>query len=100
MRMTLFVDSSFCHKTGAGGWGGWAVRDDWQRGQFSGGPIRLREHAVDSSNTAEIAGIALALWRLHAGDALKGVTEILIQCDAEAKRLMLALRKELENRRM
>ena len=81
MRMTLFVDASFHPTTGAGGWGAWAKRDDWDRGRFFGGPIAFKEHKLDNSNTAEMAGIALALWVLGRDGVLAEVTEITIQCD-------------------
>lgn len=81
MRMTLFVDASFCDRTGAGGWGAWAIRDDWGKGAFSGGSIKLTGVQLSSSTTAEIAGIALALWRLKAAGSLDGLRVIMIQCD-------------------
>lgn len=80
MRMTLFADASLCSRTGAAGWGSWAIRDDWGRGKFQGGPIKSHLK-IKASNNAEIAGIALALWyHWKAGD-LVGVNSILIQCD-------------------
>lgn len=80
MKMTLFADASFCPRTGAAGWGSWAIRDDWQRGKLQGGPIKAHRK-IKASNNAEVAGIALALWyHKHAGD-LDGLTDILLQCD-------------------
>lgn len=81
MKMTLFADASFHPRTGAGGWGAWAIRDDWNRGQFLGGPIKFKNHKIDNSNTAEMAGIALALWQLDKQQALDGVEQVMIQCD-------------------
>jgi len=79
--MTLFVDASFCDRTGAAGWGAWAIRDDWGKGAFTGGTIKLADYRISSSTTAEIAGIALALWRLKAAGSLAGLHTLMIQCD-------------------
>lgn len=83
MRMTLFVDASFCPDTGAGGWGSWAARDDWNKGRLQGGPLRTKSPLL-SSNAAEIAGIGLALWQHAKQGDLDVVTSISIQCDNTA----------------
>lgn len=80
-RMTLFVDASFHPQSGAGGWGSWAIRDEWPQGVFQGGPIRFKAHEIDNSNTAELAGIALALWSHNQQGHLVDLDEVMIQCD-------------------
>lgn len=79
--MTLFADASLCSETGAAGWGSWAIRDGWGRGRFQGGQIKLIGPKITASNTAELAGIALALWQHYVQGDLKGLTSIMIQCD-------------------
>jgi ribonuclease HI len=78
MMITIFADASFCPKTGAAGWGSWAIRDGWQRGKFHGGPLR-RE--ISSSNTAELCGIASALWKHNRDGDLDEVKSFMLQCD-------------------
>lgn len=78
MMLTLFADASFCPKTGAAGWGSWAIKDGWPKGKFLGGPIR-RE--LSTSNTAELCGIAAALWKHDQDGDLEGVTALMLQCD-------------------
>lgn len=78
MKMTLFADASFCHKTGAGGWGAWAKRDDWPKGEFLGGPLDCE---LRSSTTAELCGIACALWHCFDVGHLSGVSSLMVQCD-------------------
>lgn len=80
MKLTLFVDASLCLKTGAAGYGAWTIRDDWARGQYTGGPIELTARIKDS-NTAELAGIAIALWQHQHNRTLEGVDSVMIQCD-------------------
>ncbi|QIG69500.1 ribonuclease H protein [Rhizobium phage RHph_Y1_1] len=82
MKMTLFADASLCSETGAAGWGSWAIRDGWGRGRFQGGQIKLKDcKKITSSNTAETAGIALALWQHYVQGDLKDLEAIMIQCD-------------------
>lgn len=80
MKMTLFVDASFCSKTEASGWGSWAIRDEWKRGRFRGGPLNTRL-PIRNSNAAEVAGIGMSLWQHSMLGDLQGLTSILIQCD-------------------
>lgn len=80
MKMTLFADASFCAKTGAVGWGSWAIRDEWDRGRFRGGPL-TPTRPVHNSNAAEVAGIGMSLWQHSQLGDLQGLTSILIQCD-------------------
>lgn len=81
MKMTLFADASLCSETGAAGWGSWAIRDGWGRGRFQGGQIKLKDTKITASNTAETAGIALALWQHYVQGDLKDLEAIMIQCD-------------------
>lgn len=81
MNLTLFVDASFHPKTKAAGWGSWAIRDDWRHGLQLGGPIQYRDGQPESSNAAELAGIALALWEHEKRGHFENVTRILLQCD-------------------
>lgn len=81
MNMTIFVDASFDPKTCAAGWGSWAIRDDWNRGKQLGGPVVYRDGRPETSNAAELAGIALALWTHDRHGDLHGVTRFLLQCD-------------------
>lgn len=76
--LTLFADASFCPKTRAAGWGAWAKKDGWQFGRFSGGPMR---RPFQTSNAAELCGIASALHDLDAAGALDDVSTVIIQCD-------------------
>ncbi len=78
MMLTLFADASFCPKTGAAGWGSWAIRDGWPKGKFLGGVFR-RE--ITTSNTAELCGIASALWQHNKDGDLEGVKTLMLQCD-------------------
>lgn len=81
MNMTLFVDASFHPETRAAGWGSWAIRDDWNKGRIMGGPVLYRDGKPETSNAAELAGIALALWKHDRLGDLQGVTRFLLQCD-------------------
>lgn len=83
MKMTLFVDASFCPKTLAAGWGSWAIRDDWSKGRNRGGPLNTK-HPVTSSNAAEIAGIGASLWQHSQLGDLQGLSSLMIQCDNTA----------------
>lgn len=82
MRITVFSDASFCQRTRAAGWGAWAKRDDWRVGQFSGGRIELKSGEVECSQTAELAGIGLALWHHRRQGSFEGVDSVLLQCDS------------------
>lgn len=81
MMITLFADASFCPKTGAAGWGSWAIRDGWPKGKFNGGPLR-RE--VPSSTTAEICALAAALWQHDKDGDLNDVKVFMLQSDNTA----------------
>lgn len=76
--LTLFADASFCPKTGAAGWGSWAIKDGWPKGLFHGGALR-RE--IKSSNEAELCGLASALWVHDKAGNLGDVTAFILQCD-------------------
>lgn len=78
MLLTLFADASFCPKTGAAGWGSWAMRDGWSKGKFLGGPLR---RAMTTSNTAELCGLASALWKHDKDGDLAGIQIFMLQCD-------------------
>lgn len=78
MKLTLFVDASFCPNTKAAGWGSWSKRDGWDRGRFDGGQLVC---PLNNSTAAELCGIACAVWALHAGGHLLGVSVMMIQCD-------------------
>lgn len=80
MRMTLFVDASFCPNSLAAGWGSWAKRDDWDKGRYRGSALRTR-NPITSSNAAEIAGIGMSLWQHQQLGDLQGLTGLMIQCD-------------------
>jgi len=79
--LTLFADASHCNKTQAAGWGSWAIKDGWPRGQFNGGPIR---RLVPNSTTAEICGLASALYAHHKAGDLEDVGVFMLQCDNTA----------------
>jgi ribonuclease HI len=76
--LTLFADASFCPKTGAAGWGSWAIRDGWPKGKFHGGAFR-RE--LRNANEAELCGLASALWMHNRGGDLAEVDTFMLQCD-------------------
>lgn len=76
--LTLFADASFCPKTGAAGWGSWAIKDGWPKGLFHGGAIR---RTIKSSNEAELCGLASALWAHDKAGNLDDVTSFVLQCD-------------------
>lgn len=78
MMLTLFADASFCPRTGAAGWGSWAIKDGWQRGKFLGGPLR---RPMKSSTTAELCGLASALWMHDRAKELDDVNIFMLQCD-------------------
>ena len=78
--LTLFVDSSLCQQTKAGGWGAWAIRRDWCEGRLFGGRFG-RETAPGSSREAETCGIANALAALRKTGGLDDVERVMIQCD-------------------
>lgn len=78
--LTLFVDSSLCLQTAAGGWGAWAIRDDWRAGHLFGGPFGRSTHP-QTSREAELCGIANALAALRKLGYLDDVERVLIQCD-------------------
>ncbi len=87
--MTLFADASFCHQTGAGGWGAWAKRDDWPKGEFLGGPL---ECELRSSTSAELAGIACAVWHWHDVGRFSGINSLMLQCDNTEALALLRIR--------
>lgn len=76
--VTIFADASFCPKTGAAGWGAWAIRDGWGKGRFMGGPIRRQ---IRNSTEAEICGLASAVHDLHRAKLLADVEAFILQCD-------------------
>lgn len=76
--MTIFADASFCPKTGAAGWGAWAIRDGWGKGRLMGGPFR---RTIRNSTEAEICGLASAIHDLDRADALGEVEAFILQCD-------------------
>lgn len=78
--LTLFVDSSLCPQSAAGGWGAWAIREDWQSGILFGGPFG-RFTSPRTSREAELCGIANAIAALTKLDHLADVGRILVQCD-------------------
>lgn len=78
--LTLFVDSSLCLQTAAGGWGAWAIRNDWQNGRLFGGRFG-QFTSPRTSREAELCGIANALAALQKLGHLGDVQTILIQCD-------------------
>ncbi len=78
--LTLFVDSSLCPQSLAGGWGAWAIREDWRKGILFGGQFG-RGTSPRSSREAELCGIANALAALMKLDCLDDVSRILVQCD-------------------
>ena len=80
--MTLFADASYDSRSRAAGWGSWAIRDGWERGRFQGGRIELRDAPVDGSNIAELAALALALWKHRAQGDLDGLESIMLQSDS------------------
>lgn len=78
MMLTLFADASFCPRTGAAGWGSWAIKDGWPRGKCLGGPLRRK---MTSSTTAELCGLASALWLHNKANELDDVDLFMLQCD-------------------
>lgn len=78
MKMTMFADASLCLETRAGGWGAWIKRDDWGRGMTLGGQLRC---PLKGSTTAELCGIACALWHARDRGYLSGILHLMIQCD-------------------
>jgi ribonuclease HI len=85
-NVTLFTDASFCHKTGAAGWGAWAVCDSWQKSLVFGGAIQ----GAVTVNDAEMAGVAAALTQLAAEGRLADATFIVVQADNMRVLQMLA----------
>jgi len=79
--LTLFVDSSLCLQTWAGGWGAWAIRNDWQAGGMLFGGRFGRNTNPRTSREAELCGIANALAALQKLDHLDDVERVLVQCD-------------------
>ena len=80
-RMTVFVDASWCQGSRYGGWGAWAKRDGWGRGELFGGAFKTM---FASSTLAELGAIANAL--VHAGRAgwLDDIELVMIQSDCMA----------------
>lgn len=78
--LTLFVDSSLCQQTRVGGWGAWAIRNDWPEGKLFGGRFS-QSTAPKSSREAEMCGIANALVALQKLNSLDDVERVMIQCD-------------------
>jgi len=79
--VTIFADASFCPKSGAAGWGAWAIRDGWDRGRFMGGALRRQ---IRNSTEAELCGLASAIQHLEAENMLSGVEAFILQCDNTA----------------
>ncbi len=77
--MTIFVDASVCHRTGAAGWGAWARCDGWTSGRIFSGELKAR---YGNSTEAEAAAIANALHLLSKAGDLEGVAVILVQSDS------------------
>ncbi|AVJ51806.1 RNAseH [Pantoea phage vB_PagS_Vid5] len=75
MRVTIVTDASYCHQTGASGYGVW-VASDRGRSEF-GGPLS----DIPGSNEAEYVGIARGLYHAMESGIAKPGDYILIQND-------------------
>jgi ribonuclease HI len=80
LLLTLFVDSSLCPKTFAGGWGAWAIREGWSKGMLFGGAFG-HDTSPRSSREAELCGIANAIAALGKLGHLTEVDRVMVQCD-------------------
>lgn len=78
MMLTLFADASHCPKTGACGWGAWARRDGWDKGEFLGAQFKT---PMKNIAEAELCALANALYHLDSKNLLDGVTGIMLQSD-------------------
>lgn len=76
LLVSVFADASYCHDTGAAGWGGWAKSD---RGRvYNGGPLK---DVYRSVALAELAAVANALeMAVQSGVAPTGC-HVLVQTD-------------------
>lgn len=79
MKFTIFVDSSMCPTTGAGGVGVWCKKDYWERGSTFGGRL---ERKVSDSTEAELLGIAQAFEYISKYQEFSKVTYLMLQCDS------------------
>lgn len=79
MKFTIFVDSSLCPTTKAGGFGVWCKKDGWERGSTFGG--KLERPAKDSTD-AELLGIAQAFDYINKYEEFNHVTYLMLQCDS------------------
>lgn len=89
MMLTLFCDASYCHQTQAAGWGAWAKRDDWSRGQEFGGDLCAY---VTNCGEAEMRAIACSIATLRSKGELSGVSRLMIQSDS-TRALALLLKR-------
>jgi ribonuclease HI len=79
--ITCFSDASLCDRSRACGWGGWAIRQEWPRGQFYGGPV-LRD--INNPNEAELSAMVSLLIAIDAQQGLDGARTIMLQSDSLA----------------
>lgn len=75
--ITLFVDASFDQATKKAGWGAWAKRDEWRRGQTFDGIVIGANH----SHEAELIAIANAIEKLEDHGAYANLSAVLVQTD-------------------
>lgn len=87
MLLTLYSDASFCPKTLAAGWGAWAKRDDWDRGQLYSGAIPERP---PNPGVAELLGLAYAIEAMARGGHLDGITCLVLGLDSHEAMATLA----------
>lgn len=93
MLVTIFADASFCSRTKAGGWGGWAKS---ARGSVCHGGAMKKP--VANSTTAESYAIVNAIaLALSCGIAVKG-DKLLIQTDCLSAIDRLQSRRKEPNR--
>jgi ribonuclease HI len=86
LNVSVFADASWCHRTGAGGWGGWAKSN--RKTVADGGQLL----GAASSGEAEAMAAANAVWLAFARGVASHGDRLVIATDCEAVVRLLNLR--------
>jgi ribonuclease HI len=81
VRATLITDASWCPEERVAGYGYWLA---CKRGKLGGGGTCMHKGFVESSNTAEMMGVANSLFECYKAGFVQKDDELLIQTDCVA----------------